>query len=496
VHYIKNFASRKANPGLTLVHTNLPHNFMAKSTPEHDRVIDIFDEIITFSYAYEWQKLKNDSIYKLHELRDSIASYIENISTQDFFLSFATPLEIEVTIFRILDTLYCAIINDTCPETIEFGDVWLNLRNLYTLEKQYEEIDQITKLIMSVVSSLSLLSPDEMKPFVTIEQVDVIFKKSWAEMSERITAPIHKELLVSLIHQHFLKTFDVKQDGHTEKSSLYELVNGYCKKAKLKFLKMHEEKLIGSAAIIFFSEAKNIKLDIGQNYPWTMICYWAIDYRNELLSWYSSVNALDLVKDIRYIGAKTPNDVNLDLRLQKLLNRENNYSKLNPVPKSDFKRHIYDSNRTPILIDGNKLQNHLVMVYPYDKPFPDLQEKLRKYGYFIGKMVRDYGTAYEHSPGYEDGVNIAIEYEKMNPPYKRVSLTNAGSVIKHICSLICLQFERSNDYTDKLKKHQTLEIFELIQNQGFSYSKCSVEIVRKKKKKNMLQIVNSFVKPL
>ena len=58
---------------------------MAKSTPEHDHVIDIFDEIITFSYAYEWQKLKNDSINKLHELRDSIASYIENISTQDFF---------------------------------------------------------------------------------------------------------------------------------------------------------------------------------------------------------------------------------------------------------------------------------------------------------------------------------------------------------------------------------------------------------------------------
>ena len=165
---------------------------MAKSTPEHDHVIDIFDEIITFSYAYEWQKLKNDSIDKLHELRDSIASYIENISTQDFFLSFATPLEIEVTIFRILDTLNCAIINDTCPETIEFDDAWLNLHDLYLIEKQYEELDLITKLVMSVVSSLSLLLPDEMKPFVTIEQVDVIFKKSWAEMSDRITvlAPI------------------------------------------------------------------------------------------------------------------------------------------------------------------------------------------------------------------------------------------------------------------------------------------------------------------
>ena len=125
-----------------------------------------------------------------------------------------------------------------------------------------------------------------------------------------------------------------------------------------------------------------------------------------------------------------------------------------------------------------------------------MQEKLRKYVHFIGTMVNNYGRTFGHSPGYEDGVNIAIAYEKMDPPYKRVSLSNAGSVIKHICTLICLQFERSNDYTDKQKKRQTLEIFELIQNHGFRYSMSSVEIVRKKREKNMLEIVNSFLKPL
>lgn len=74
---------------------------MARTTPEHKRIIDIFDQMITFSYAYEWQKLQNNAINELFKLRDKISSHVER---EPLYL-FMTPEDKKSSVFGILNKL-------------------------------------------------------------------------------------------------------------------------------------------------------------------------------------------------------------------------------------------------------------------------------------------------------------------------------------------------------------------------------------------------------
>jgi len=464
------------------------------TTPEHERIIDIFDQIITFSYAYEWQKLQNNAIDELFKLRDGISSHVER---ESLYL-FMSPTEKKDSVISILNKLSDAVQNDSCPKVIDFEDVWLNKpENLgcwYINEKQEEEFDEIAVLVNYVICSLNRSLPNEIKPFVSFEQVDALFKKSYEEISDRFTVPIHKDLLVSMIHQHFLKTFAIEQNTLEEVNSYRELVDSYCKKAVQRFVKMVQENFIDKAVINFFDQAKGIGLEIDRYYSWALICYGPITYE-ELLSWYSYVNAHELVKDSHYQDNKNLNKADLDLKLKKILNKEIGYVLYPSAPKGGIKRYMFDSNRTPVLIDGKTLQNHLVMSFPYDKPLSDLQDKLRNYARYIGNLVNSYGHTYGHTVGFEDEVKSATAYRLMETPYKRLSLSNVGGVLQHICSLLFLQYERSNDDSAKKIDYQKAFTLNLINDHGFSYGESSVNTARNSRKTVMLKVVNRFRKP-
>ena len=155
---------------------------------------------------------------------------------------------------------------------------------------------------------------------------------------------------------------------------------------------------------------------------------------------------------------------------------------------------MLDSNHTQVIIDGESLQNHVVMAFPYDKPLPDLQDKVRNYTRFIGNRVYSYGKEHGHPSEYDEAVNNATKNRQEKSPYKRLTLTNAGSVIQSICSLLCLQLEQSDDYVHKAKKCHTLDIFELITEHEFVYKVSTVEKVRKSKENSMNNVVTKLFK--
>ena len=162
---------------------------------------------------------------------------------------------------------------------------------------------------------------------------------------------------------------------------------------------------------------------------------------------------------------------------------------------------MFDSNNTPILIEGKSLQNHIVMAFPYDKPLSDLQGKLQNYGRFIGNAVFSYGRDYGHPSGFEDEIKSALACRNIYPLYKRFSLTDGGSVLKHLCTLLWFEFERSNDYLDNKNKYESQyryqdvnSMIELIKNHGFDYKFCSVKTARTSKEKKMKEIKNKIFK--
>jgi hypothetical protein len=467
-----------------------------KNPPEHNQVIDAFDAIITFSYAYEWQKLQNNEVDKLFELRDLISSHIENEAPYIFIM----PKERESAVIQILNKLKQAAKDDSCPKAVDFDDVWLNkprnLTGIYLAQKHSEKFDCIVMLAMSVVKSLNRLLPDELKPSVPKEQVGAMLEKLCKEMPYDFKVPIHKELLTSRLHQYFLGTFASEQGTFKEVNAYRKLVDSYCKEAERRLVKMVEENVIGNSVIHFFTQAKGINIEIDRYYPWALICYGVMDYQ-DLLAWYSSVNALGLVEDSQYEGGKTLDDVSRKSELVQILQKGLSYRQYPSSPKDGIQRYMFDSNRAPIIIDGKPLQNHLVMALPYDKPISDLQDNLRNYARYLGNEATSYSHTYSHIFEFEDTVNSAMEYRKLDIPYRKLALSNAGSVLQDICSLLCLQFERSSIDKPKkyqLKKRQRKDVHELIEGHGFKYKEETVETVRKNKEKNMLETVNRFLK--
>ena len=113
---------------------------MSAVTLVHTKIIDIFDEIITFSYAYEWQKLQNDSIDKLHELEELTSIFIDD-SPKSFnsLPLFSKPEEKKGQIIYVLDKLNQAINNNISPQYTNFGDDWLNLNEMHFVENQKKE---------------------------------------------------------------------------------------------------------------------------------------------------------------------------------------------------------------------------------------------------------------------------------------------------------------------------------------------------------------------
>ncbi|ASF45233.1 hypothetical protein [Methylovulum psychrotolerans] len=465
---------------------------MARTTPEHERLVDDFDAIITFSYAYEWQQLQNNKIDELMDLGDKVR---ELVFTEARLLFIGIEDKI-IAIASILNKLQEAVALGSCPEAIKWGDFWLNMpksMSAQSLEDKYD--DEFRDMVIMVMGGLSYLGklPNEIQPFVTIKQVEETLVKVVDEMkgdkAGKFRMPLHKELMASLIHQHFLKTLSIEQNTFEQVDAYEKLTKSYCKKAINKFIVMARMKYIDDAVVNLLPVAKNIHVEIDRYYGWSQICHNGIKYE-ELLVW-SGVKGLPLKGHLQDKENKAQNNGGLNAFESNIKYVANLYGHPT-VSKGKFKRYLYDSSVDSILIDGNSIQNHLVMIFPYDKPFPDLQDKLNSYASYISNRVETYGKNYGHSSEYEDEVKGVTAFINLKVPYKRLSLSDSSSILPHICALLCLRYERLIENSGRSKKRQSLDVYEIIKSLGIRYSIESVEKVRKYKEKNMINILKKL----
>ncbi len=471
---------------------------MARTTPERESIIDAFDAVITFSYAYEWQKLHNNGIDELSDLADQIIAEVE----KEYPPLLTSPEERFDVICSILNRLNAAVVADSCPKAIEPGDFWINVPDSFSGEQlihsYQDEYDDIVMIVMVVISSLNKSLPDEIKPFVTIEQVDAMLSKTCDELKHnnemaqqaKFRMPIHKELMATMIHQHFLRTFSLGQTTYEEVVAYSELSAGYCEKAIAEFVKMAANMFAVATVIKFFPLGKTIKVEIDRYYTWAQLCFPIKDY-NKLLSIYSDVKELFLDKGVKSIGK----DDSLKVKLKNIIAFGAGFKRLEDNPKGSLIRYLFDSNRTPVLVDGRPIQNHLVMIFPYDKPLPGAQEKLKDFARYIGNRVNVYVREYGDTEGYEKEIKEAVACKNIDLPYTRFSLVDSSSVLPQICSLLCFEYERSSENASHAKKRQSLDVYEMIKNHGFKFSIESVESARKDKKNKMNRVVKKFHNP-
>lgn len=485
---------------------------MAKTTPEQKQVIDAFDALITFSYAYEWQKSKNDEIDKLIELGDEVSSFIKENDPLFFMTS---KEEYKSDIIKTLNGLQ-ATEGHECPKELELTDFWINKPEIFSLpyliDKHDEKFEYIIDLVIFTIINLHCSLHAELKPFATIDQVGVILDKTLPQMESDFSVPIFKELLVNLIHQYFLKSKNISQDSQgksynfdpTNQVSYIELCNNnknieiiknlvkdYCKKAEVKLIENIKDKTINRYVIKFFQKAKKINLEIGQLYSWSRIYYAPLN-SNNLLSWYSTINAVNLITDAKYIGPHTsPSTINKDLELEKIIYNGLNYRSFTTNDLN--KCYLFDTSRTTVEIEGKTPQNHLLIILPYDKPIPNLKDKLDCYENYLNREFDSYKQNNNSIFDTKEKESSSTSNIK-TPSYKKRVLVNTGSILQHIISLVFIQLNHSAP--KKSKKCMTLEVLEMMESHYFKYTQTTLETLRKKRNKEMNSAVKKSLEDL
>ncbi|MDD2661964.1 MAG: hypothetical protein PHY54_20150 [Methylococcales bacterium] len=102
------------------------------------------------------------------------------------------------------------------------------------------------------------------------------------------------------------------------------------------------------------------------------------------------------------------------------------------------------------------------MAIPYDKPIFELDNKLHRYARWLAREADRHNNRINPIFNIEDKKDCTEAYRDWENPYHRLALSNAGSVLRDICSLIFFQYDRSDNYIGKLKKRQELDAYDLL----------------------------------
>lgn len=153
---------------------------------------------------------------------------------------------------------------------------------------------------------------------------------------------------------------------------------------------------------------------------------------------------------------------------------------------------IFDSKRHEITIDEKQRQNCAVLAIHYDEPIIDLEDKLFSFARHLSSLARENIEArsrLSNVAGFENGANAYQGWDN----YKRCAITNTGSILKSICSLMILKLSRSKGYQERYKKRLCADVCKILVDSGFKYSEETVNSVRKCAKKNANEVADKLL---
>ncbi|WKN21102.1 hypothetical protein [Azotobacter vinelandii] len=461
---------------------------MGRTTAEHERVIDVLDDLVAFGYAYEGESVANGHLGRLKALADEVISELRKGPN---VVTFLEPHEQEYAIIGVMNRLKAAICDDALPEEVDFNRAWANKPSVLTghfLQKVHtEQASGLRKLVAAVIDRLDTAFPPEAKQFITREQVKASVLAMMQNMPS-FTVPIHVDTLAGLLHQHFLMVLEVDEPPLGNPRRWQAMTEEYMRQAEGKLLEMVKEAFVTSMVRQLFSRAKDLHISIDRYYPWGAL--WKEPMQGEeLLHLYARLNLSGAVVDakfkqdtaersdagvpagefIRWGAAKCPRAI-----------------KSSRVPYQIY----FNTDDVDICIDGKVIQKHAVMSIRYDKPLQDVEKHLRHFGmYLLTQRKRHCANGQEPLSAEEDAMARRIEVDIVGRrKASRAVLHDKSSLLGHICALISLQLQRNPLYAGKMKKVQMLEIHDLVRKAGFKYGEESIRKACDKQDKVMEEL--------
>lgn len=447
---------------------------VGRTTTEHELVIDVLDDLITFAYAWEGQLAVNDDLSRLRELIDVIRGAIDVDRSTFPWIEDSAALHV---VIRVMNGLQAGARSGCLPDGPEFDAEWLNKpRVLSSLSLQMANegySDEIEHLIGLVLETLEREFMEEVKPFVTRQQVSAVVRKAAKSIPAITAVPIHADTVANIVHQFFLKRLSMSTSVQRETARHGSLAKLYTRQARGVLVRMVEEAFVARMVRELYPRAKDFQIEIDRYYPWGAFCIGPTDPL-ELLRLYADLNAAGILEDAKFVSRAPP--PGQPLSADGIIRWGMGYCPRATSPTRSTGPQIYfDTDDAEILINGKRIQKRLVMALRYDQPVPDIQGKLRHYAQYLSRRGgRHRATDADHAPtaGKATGQLTSQALRERKP--ERSVLHDKSSVLLHICALMSLSLERSGVAQEMSRKKQHLTILETITQAGFRFSADSV----------------------
>lgn len=447
---------------------------MGRTTAEHERLLDLFDDLLVHVYLYESELAGNPDLRRLQALAAEVADEASYATNAALFPNQRTK---RYAVIRVMNGLQSACRLKAPPPVTAVDVAWEGLPTVLsglTLRRIHAgQGDQLADLLTVLVDRLNAAFPPEAKPFVTRKQVAAILRALRRGRNAHFDGPIQVEILGGLAHQEFLAALDRGEAPLAASGRAQELAREYMRQAESSFVELVKTFFVESMVTKLYPRARQLRLAIDRAYPWGALWQQPLAAR-DCLDLYARLNLSGAIRDAKFRkkavpGAGVPGEQFISWGINKI-----------PRPaepdREETARLFFKSDDTDLRIGGKPVQKHAVMAVRYDRPLRDVEFALRNFrNYLVHERQRYCVVAGEALNKEEIALARLQDGDLLNDAKAaRRVLHDKSSMLGHLCALKDLEMQRDPAYAQQLKKERMADIEDWVKEAGFTFSGHSV----------------------
>jgi hypothetical protein len=447
---------------------------MPRADPTENAVLDGFDRLLSFVYAYAAEEARSTELATLRSWARQLQARVHDTGALFAFLVGDSRKPVDSAVTRTLNTLWQRVRKGRPPPEVDFAQVWLNKPPLLSgadLEHAHRtRRGDIARVIKALRDRMDHAFPPEAKPYVTGEQIGAILR----HLKDTGTVPIHIPTLARLMEQAFLREEDPAPGEPRQAIDISQIAARYVVEAESAFVQMVCDQFIQEGMDALYPAARQLTMPLDQVLPWGAL--WQPPPSSaELLKVYVGLNQSSAIADGKFRAASCRLAVE---PISEPAFRRWVDAKV-PKPQSTQPSHVtfYSAATASIQINDRRLVDQAVMTARYDLPVMDLKENIRYFTHYLlfqrQRYCKEVGIGLDPSERALLDRLAAARHTRLLA--ERYVLHDKSSILGHLVGIMDAELTRAAPPEVQRKEiHGT--IMERLTEAGFSFS---LESIRK-----------------
>jgi len=441
---------------------------MPRNTIERELLIDSFDNEIAFIYAYRHQEVVNDHLTRL----SALASEISQEAQADVRLISLPGTHRDGIHYFVINGLQRAARSDSpVDENADFG--WRHTPADWDykdlVRHLHFQMDGPWMLLNALSAKLETALPQSIKTFASLEQVLAVAFEVLYELDTVTRCPVHMPSIAAAMHALFVERHSNSAVDIDVEKALQNALEHYRNLALRAGVNMIYDQFCQRMLAKFISRAKMLDISIANSYPWGALIAQPRSVLHILIDFVSLIN-----EDRTWYKKWRPERVKSEY-LQKTQFDEFLFRGAPKVePRSASGPIYFSSERTKLTLEGVPLQNRLIMVLPYDRPYPELKQALSRFEKYFLRRSATHRADLGDSGAREHEHDMRQKSVMPEPKVERVIVERVTSIPMHLAALRSFEQDRPEE-ENKPKTSLIVNIHTEFMEFGFDLRRDAIE---------------------